>query len=166
MPCSVSRIVFLLALSAASISVGAQSVKELDADSGYKDLKLEADFDSIGTQASFEGAHKNGVRLYDLYNPDYLRFGDVKLRMVTVETFKNKIMSVMLEPFTADKQAVLKILEAKYGAAKVTPTMYTWSTDKNTLVLFHETTVDAVVAWFTSRRLKTEAEAAASAGID
>ncbi|MBE7179121.1 MAG: hypothetical protein INR69_22145 [Mucilaginibacter polytrichastri] len=138
----------LLAFLLAAGMSHAQSLAQLDADFGYRDLKIGAPLDTLETQASFEGVSAGGVRVYDLYNPAYRQFENVRLRMVSVQTQNGNIRSVILEMEPHSSMEPLKqLFEKRYGSGAASENSVTWVTEKTSLILLHEPNADVVMAW-------------------
>ncbi|HYF69411.1 MAG TPA: hypothetical protein VD884_14805 [Ohtaekwangia sp.] len=96
----------------------AQDAAELEKRHGFKDIKLEANIDSVQgvkLKKEFKENDEFDAKLYTIDHPDYEKIGDVKIKEVEVKAYKNLIYEISV---IADKDPrLMKALESLFGKA-------------------------------------------------
>ena len=137
--CKMNKFVFLVFLLFSLVfNINAQSVKELDAKNGFKELVLMSDVKQYEHLTFKKGIEDDKYKLdeVDLYNGARNHFSDIggiKIQRVEVKAFQNLIYEIKV---TVDKDPKLyKGLSKKYGkgAYSIQNNGYNWAGSKVSL---------------------------------
>lgn len=121
-------VLLLIAVSFKSYSQEAPppgSIRYLDYKRGFKDIVLGSDMNSIsGKLMLIEKPGPDSTSVYDYTDRSNLKIGEIELRDISVVTFKNKILFIMV---TMDKKydtEMLKLLTDAYGVYTEKPNQF------------------------------------------
>jgi hypothetical protein len=144
------------------------SIEYLKYSNGFGDIALGADLNQLpGYKLAFlDNDNKfdaDSCLKFEYRDANLLRLpGDLKLDLIGLRTYKNKVVNIYLFFKLSDGYKILRVLLNNYGLFTNKPNdyadIYNWDSSTTSLSLRYNVKIDLGVAVFTCNRLENEIE--------